>query len=262
VHRFALIVPLALVACRFDPAGVGDETPSPEDASVADAQVTSDTGDRVPDAALAMFCDDADPTLRACYRFEPTEQSTQPFDESSFANHGITTGAMFGAGRPGAGDALVVGSSSLVTVPDSASLDIVGPITLELWLRVDATPPAAGRAGLLDDNGQWGLFLSPAMEVRCTMSTTTVIGLTIPMGEWTHVACVYDRQTVQLYMNGDTGPSVSQTAELPTTGTDGVRIGQNSPTGDPLTGALDDVRIWSRALTPLEVCAAAGSCAP
>jgi hypothetical protein len=40
----------------------------------------------------------------------------------------------------------------------------------------------------------------------------------------------------------------------------GLAIGSNMPTGDPLVGALDNLRIWSRVLSAEEICASALGC--
>ena len=238
------MVVVALVACRFDPAGLaGDDTDPVHDAAAHDAASTSD-------AAPARLCVD-DPALVACYGFEDGVM-----DGSAYGNHGTLSNATTETGLDGRGLALSVGPSSLVTVPESPSLEIPGPITVELWLRADAAPPQGGnsRAGLVDHNGQWGLFLTSGLQVRCVMAGgASVTGLAVTLGEWTHLACVYDRQTVQLYQDGVAGPSINTSNPNPVAATDGIRIGQDSPSGDPLTGLIDELRIWQVARTADEV---------
>jgi len=154
-----------------------------------------------------------------------------------------------------------VNAASLVQVDEDPSLELPGPTSVELWVRVDAVPPSTGnaRAGLLDHNGQWGLFLTSAMQVRCIMAGgVNVAGLNVALGQWTHVACVYDRQSIQLYQDGAAGPWVAATGPNPTSPNDGIRIGQDSPSGDPLTGAMDEIRIWQVARTAEDICGAAG----
>jgi hypothetical protein len=116
------------------------------------------------------------------------------------------------------------------------------------------------RAGLLDHNGQWGFFLLPSLQVRCSMAGGPfAVGGSVVIGEWTHVACVYDRQTIQLYQDGVAIlPATQATAANPLGNTDGIRIGQDSPDGDPLTGSIDEVRIWQVDRSADQICAAAG----
>jgi concanavalin A-like lectin/glucanase superfamily protein len=241
---------VAGTGCIFDDAGLapGVDAPPPIDAGPADAEI---------DAPPPPFCDATDPDLVACYRFEAFEHPAQPFDESMYANHGISAGASIGPGHDD-GSAMVFNASSDVRIPDSVSLDVTEAITLEAWLKPTALPGANGRAGIVDDNSQYAMFLSPAGEIRCSINTTTVIDLVVPVGSWSHVACVYDRQTLVLYLNGIAGTPLRSTVPLNTSGTDGIALGQNSPAGDDLNGSLDDVRIWRTARTPAQICAAAG----
>jgi hypothetical protein len=231
----ATVFMVVLAGCKFDPAGLaggGDDVDPPQ----PDAAIVED------DAAPPAFCAD-DPALIACYDFE-----NGGIDGSAYGNHATLTDATTEEGKAGNGLALSVRSTSLVTVAESASLEIPGPMTVELWLRADEVPPlsANNRAGLVDHNGQWGLFLTSTMEVRCVVGGgASVTGLAVTLGEWTHLACVYDRVTVQLYQDGVAGPSINATGENSLAATDGIRIGQDSPSGDPLTGLIDQVRIWN-----------------
>ena len=245
-----------LAACRFDDSGLSVAT-LPQDS--ADAGPIPDLIDASRDAAPPPFCDPTDDTLVACYRFEPAEHAEQPFDESQFANHGTATGVAYAVGPTGAGQALVLQAGSSVLVPDSASLDVAGPLTLELWLHPRVLP-TSDRAGLLDNNGQYGLFLSNQGEVRCAMSATVLVGLRIEVDRWTHVACAYDGASVTLYQDGVAGPTSRASSPLVTDRTDGMGLGQNSPDGDNFDGAIDQVRIWRARRTEAQICAAAGSC--
>jgi len=74
---------------------------------------------------------------------------------------------------------------------------------------------------------------------------------TAPSGEWQHVGVVWDGTNLIGYKNG-------QPFQLATNGgsssTAPIRIGANpSPSGDKLAGEIDDVRIYSRALSASEV---------
>ncbi len=251
--RFALLLPLA-AGCSFDQGGL-----TGADAAGGDGGRAADGG-TVPDAAADAspprpFCS-VDFNLVACFDF-----SAGGIDGSIYRNDATLSNATTAPGRPGHGDALYVNGASLVSVADDQTLELLGPMSVELWLRADAVPPATGnaRAGLLDHNGQWGLFLTSTMQVRCIMAGgVNVLGPAIPLGQWQHVACVYDRQTIQLYQNGAAGPWIAATAPNPTSPKDGIRIGQDSPSGDPLTGAIDEIRIWQVARTAGDICDAAG----
>jgi hypothetical protein len=252
VSRALLVLPLLAGACSFDGSGLGVAT-QPGELEAPDAAPA------VPDAALTPSpCDRPAPTLAACYRFEALTAPVQPHDDSGNGNHGVATGVRFVAGRPGAGQAIVTSATSSVRIPDSESLDPSEALTLEAWVR-PTTLPLSGRAGLLDNNGQYGLFVASTAEVRCAIGNNVLAGLHIQAGDWTHVACSFDGETIALYQDGRLIVSAESDETLITGRTDGLAIGQNSPDGDPFDGALDDVHIWSTARSPAQICAAAGA---
>jgi hypothetical protein len=252
----------ALVAagCSFDDHGTALIILS-FDAGAADA-ARADASQR-PDAG-PPFCDETDPTLVACYRFE--DPGAPLLDESMYGNDG-TVATHLGAvpGPPGHGQALELHPDSVALVPDSVSLNLRMSATLELWVRPTTLPAAGARFGLLDNNGQYGLFLAPDGTVRCAMGSTVPSALSVAPGVWTHIACSYDGQAVRLYQNGALkGTPTATTVTLTDGSADGMRLGENSPTGDVLDGALDDVRIFAVARSAAQICAAAGrsNCPP
>jgi hypothetical protein len=81
-------------------------------------------------------------------------------------------------------------------------------------------------------------------------------------GQWTHVAATYDGARAQLYVDGapDGGPLVVRYAQSQTDTWIGARPEQGgrdgrTPSGPTFFffGALDDVRVWERPLSPAEV---------
>jgi hypothetical protein len=168
------------------------------------------------------------------------------------------------SGPPGHGQAIGFGPTSIAAIPDDPSLDLRQAATLELWLRAASLPPAGGRAGLLDNNGQYGLFLAPDGRVRCSMASTVPISLHVVPGVWTHIACTYDGQAMRLFQDGVLASTTATTVTLTNGSTDGMRLGENSPDGDVLDGAIDGVRIYSVRRSDAQICRAAGrtGCAP
>jgi hypothetical protein len=253
------------MGCHFDADGVeGAAGTVDADVTSADARVDAAPAPR-PDAAPAgpPFCDRLDGTLVACYRFEDPDAPLH--DGSSYANDGSDVhDLLLVNGPPGRGQAIAFAAQSVAAISDDPSLDLRNAATLELWLRADSLPAVGGRYGILDNNGQYGLFLGPDGKVRCAMSSTVPIALAVVPGVWTHIACTYDGQAMRLYQDGVLGNTTPTTVTLTDGSTDGMRLGANSPSGDVLAGALDDVRIYSVARTPAEICAAAGRtrCAP
>jgi len=242
----AAVLTLLVGACGFDPAGQAT------DADVADAAVEVPDATRT-DAAIAVpFCS-TDPDLVACYRFE----GLPPVDESIYGNDPLASEVRLIPGVDGS--ALAFDDNSNALVPDSVSLDLT-QITMELWLFVDTLPENNGnaRAGIIDNNGQYSLYLTPTGTVRCQLASSENTGLQVTVGMWTHIACTYDGATIRLYQDGIAGPGVNNTNPMLTNGTDGMGLGQNSPSGEHLHGAVDSLRIWRVPRTPVQICEAAG----
>jgi hypothetical protein len=245
--------------CHFDADGLDHERVA------ADAAVVEPDAEPDPDAAPPPppFCEPADPTLVACYDFEDVDALL--LDGSSYGNDGSDVHDVLQVqGPPGHGQAIAFSALSVAAVADDASLNLRTSATLELWVRAATLPAAGGRAGLVDNNGQYGLFLAPDGQVRCSMSSTVPIALKIVPGVWTHIACSYDGQTMRMYQDGVLASSTPTTVTMTDGSADGMRVGQNSPSGDLLDGAIDGLRIYAVARSGAQICAAAGraSCPP
>lgn len=207
-----------------------------------------------PETSIPAFCDPSDPDLAACYQFDVTENLG--LDESHYGNHASVTDASTMAGV--SGTALVHGSTTIVRIADSPSLDVLA-ITVEAWIRPTALP--ATRFGVFDNDGQYGLFLIDTGQMRCSASGNALTSTpTIPIDTWTHVAFTYEGATLAIYLNGVRTDEVAATGEISTLGTNGSCLGANSPSGDEFIGAIDQVRVWGRARSEQEICEAAGAC--
>lgn len=73
----------------------------------------------------------------------------------------------------------------------------------------------------------------------------------VTAGIWNHVVATYDGATLYVYINGVQGTPV--TTILTTAATGPLLIGQSYQPSYPFAGSLDDVRMWSRALS-IEEC--------
>jgi len=237
----------------------------PSDAAVivdATGLEREDAGPPCPGVPPVRLCPASDPQLIACYTFDndvggtPLDTIT---DSSSYLNHGTLVAAVHGPGIDG--QALNIDGASAVIVPHDPSLNPGNMLTIEAWVRLDAMP--ATRAGVVDKDGQYSMFIyqgASKASARCsvTSSATVVEYAGVVVGQWTHLACVYDgvNATYSLYQDGYL---VKQTAVTNTiaTATTTLALGGNSPSGDFLTGALDGVRLWSGVRSPADICWAA-----
>lgn len=224
------------------------------DASASDAADPGDSGARTRDRdcdGVADTCvvtgDCASDDLRAHYLFEGDVR-----DASGFGNDGLVIDAVGYA--PGAvGSALLLGGAGVVHVPHGEGLVFTETLTVEFWVQPRTIPASGARAGLVDDEGRFGLFLMPNGEVRCVAGLASVSGGEIVTEGWTHVACVLDATTLTLWQRGQFAAGVPRGDDLAPPGSAPISIGGNAPAGDPFDGLIDDLRIWSVARTPAQI---------
>jgi hypothetical protein len=215
-----------VTACRFEPGTV------PIDA--------------VPDAP-PDYCDD---TL-ACYHFEDNAQ-----DSSGNGLNATTNNVAYMPGRIGNAMHMIDGTSA-ADVAESTIIDVSNALTIEGWIRPTAIPGTGARAGMIDNNGQWGLFLIEGSNMRCSMSAVALQTTgTIRVNEWNHVACVFDGTTTKLYVRGVLEGTGTGGTMLSTSGTTGFSIAADNPpgSGQQLPGMIDELRLLPVARTSSEVC--------
>jgi hypothetical protein len=94
-------------------------------------------------------------------------------------------------------------------------------------------------------------------RLRTGTSTTTLDGGTLQLNVWYHAVATYDGATMRLYLNGVQVGSTAKTGSIATSTSVPVSIGRNpSGTGSNyVNGAVDDMRIFTRALAAAEVTA-------
>lgn len=227
-------------------AGAGD---AGDAGSSAFAPVDDDCDGRPDSCRVAGDC--ASPALIVHYLFEQSLRDATPYgnDTTDVSDVGYEPGVV--------GDALVLGASSVATLPRSESLEFVDAVTVELWAQPRALPSGSGRAGLLDDDGRYGLFLNSLGQLRCVAGSATVTGGELTVDHWSHVACVLDASTLTLWQDGHVRAQVTRAGNLTTPGQHPVTIGGNSPSGDRFVGLLDNLRIWREARSPSQLSRAA-----
>jgi hypothetical protein len=220
-----LCLACALAACAFEPAPLAGG------------------------AGASAFCDPTDPALVGCFRFEDSAA-----DASGAGLDVSAEGVGFAQGV--SGRAAVLTAASVLRVAETPALDF-DAFTIEMWVRPDALPVDTARAGLFDNDRQYGLFIYDGAAVRCTGNGEVRQDGVLAIGAWNHVACVHDGQSIALHIDGRV-QATSPASPPGDDGGDGSNIGGNSPGGDAhFIGRIDELRIWNRARTPDELCAAA-----
>jgi subtilase family serine protease len=170
------------------------------------------------------------------------------------------------------GSALEFADLDYVEVPHGSATNLTGSMTLEARFRVDSfqsTWTPILYKGLNGLGGNDYLQRTYALYVNAdgrlsfgtgSQGVETTAG-TVQVGQWIHVAGVIDRATgqVRLYVNGQqVGASAVQTAPA-NSYANPLQIGRAFEGYDDqagLFGAIDEVRLWSRARTQVEIDAA------
>jgi len=180
-------------------------------------------------------------------------------DASGNNNTGTISGATWSTlGRYG--NALSFnGTSNLVVVNSSASLNVTTAMTLSAWVFPTATQSGWRTimqrevdAYFLNASNDAGP-LRPAGGGTFNGTVHFVGGPTaLGVNTWTHVALTYDGAAIRLFVNGTQVATAAQTGTLQTN-TSPLRIGGNVPYGEFFQGRLDDVRIYNRAQSASEI---------
>ncbi len=190
--------------------------------------------------------------LVAAFGFDEGSGSTVS-DASGSGNNGSVANTAWVAGKYG--QALSFnGTSSRVTVPDSASLHLSSAMTLEAWVN-PATVTAAWRDVIYKGNDNYYLegTSDPSAVPGAGGTFGTAYGsATLPANAWSFLAVTYDRTTVRLYVNGQLAGSLAATGAIATS-TNPLSIGSDSLYGQYFQGLIDEVRVYNTALTQAQM---------
>jgi hypothetical protein len=149
------------------------------------------------------------------------------------------------------------GSTGYANVPSSPTLNIGSAITVEAWVKTNSVFTQQGiieRYDWTPAAGGYGLRLMPGGTVAffTVRNDSQVDFLQSPsvmsIGQWYHIAGVYDGAQLRLYVNGSLAASMAATI-VPLAGNGSLKIGAR---GDDATfkfnGLIDEARVSASAL--------------
>ncbi len=183
----------------------------------------------------------------------------------------ITSGAFSGPRNALSFD----GVDDYVSIPTSSNLDILGDITLEAWVKMDALPSSYCRficKGSTDNNEANNILYALNITSTGVLEFAYEQGLggagqyiylpanggSIPVGVWQHIAVVRKQSSkeVTFYVDGKQFGTIKTYTIDPTGGTTGkLTIGafEGASAANPFNGEMDEVRIWSKTRTASEI---------
>lgn len=244
VMRSVLVV--ALAGCGFHGAEVSD-------ARVIDGPADMMVDHADPDMSASTFCDPIT-GLVACYEFEGTANDATANRLDATATN-VTFSPM---GQ--VGSAMVIAANSSATVAASTKFDVL-ELTIEAWVKPTSLPAPTKFAVVLDVNNQYALWINDNGTLSCDLHGATRVSSmatsTVTTMAWNHVACTYDRSVARIYLNGGLAGSRNGNGDL-TTAAPAMAIGGNSPSGSPMIGLIDQLRLLSVARSGPLLCSDAG----
>ncbi len=182
-------------------------------------------------------------------------------DESANANHGLVLGrAGLEDGRHGKGLSLS-GNDEWVDFYRSRPLDIEGPLTLEFWIK----PGKFLHSGnfVMKSHYQYGLIQPDADTVEFyiydgvnekRISATAAVPSDW-VGQWHHLAGIFDGDTLRLYVDRELRATVEHSGRI-MNAPFSLSLGHDSSlkldsyTGQTAIAVLDDLRIYDQVLEP------------
>lgn len=272
-HTYALA--LTLAACSYTPP-VG-ETPD------TDAAGAPEPGDPPPpppgpdagvvlDSPPQVTCTVSDSSLALCLELE--DPSTSIAIDGSGKQHDAAVSNATATTRdlPTSSRALSLTSASQVMIGDSPDFDLQ-TLTISAWVRRTASPATGQRFGVVDvGRKQAAMALDDQGRVVCMVRTDFDVwvgtGGATSINEWSLVACTYDAPELCMYTfkNGSANPTVEcgntdgepLDMSVNAGGTIGALFDTANQPVSRLSGAIDSIRVYGRALSETELCNANG----
>jgi hypothetical protein len=157
---------------------------------------------------------------------------------------------------------LLNGFSQYGVIPYNSLMNFSGGFTLAGTLRRSGSGPAQvllGRTRSGNQNEWWSLAYRngrPQFILQTSTGTTTLqSGNAVSTNVWQHLAATWDGATMRLYVDGVqvTSQAKGGTLTADTTPISFGALGNGTTAASYLTGTIEDLRIYSRAMSANEI---------
>ncbi|MCL5096108.1 MAG: LamG domain-containing protein [Candidatus Omnitrophica bacterium] len=206
------------------------------------------------------------PTLAGHWTFD--EGSGITATDSAGTHNGTIHDATYVAGKVGSGALLLNGTNSYVEINGAtgSALELAGtPYTVAWWQKWNGANGVTQRIINMDNGESFSGGYAFALTGGGTFVLTHNNGSNqnwnpsfMASTNWQHIAVVWDGFNRTLYVNGALIASKATTGDITSRGDDVLWFGAIPKYGQFYGGALDDVRIYSDALSSSEIAALSG----
>jgi len=210
-----------------------------------------------------------DPTLAGWWKFDEGGGTTVR-DSSGYDHEGALVGdPQWVAGKVCSGALSFDGSDGLVQVPESPALDAGGTLTIAAWVNLNnlstyyfvaCKAPSGTAASNYPGNYEFRVVSGTGMLQLLHQTSqgqdysTYASTRPIAAGQWRHVAVTLQAGArVEFYIDGTSAGGAAQTSTCGMLTDEPIRIGGRKDNYSYFNGLIDDVRIYTRVLTPEEL---------
>ncbi len=203
------------------------------------------------------------------WTFDGKNMISNVADSSGSGNNGMMSGftstsSAVTAGKVGQGLGFD-GVNDYVSIADHSSLEGMSSLTISAWVKAVNTGTGAdqdilnkGDIGLvpyaLRVSGSTGKMNFYVANSSAYANPVPISNSIIPFGIWTHFVGTYDGSTAKLYLNGQLQTTTGSLTGNVNTNSSILAIGRQGPSSARyVSGSLDDVRVYNRALSASEV---------
>src|SRR5271166_172862 len=202
----------------------------------------------------------------AAYSFDEGSGTTAN-DSSGNGNTGTIANATWVPGKYNSALKFTGATNSMVTISDSASVNLTTGMTLEAWVNPSSLSNSLGGnwdAAISKDHQNSSNDISYALYAATGTGTAPAVHILVgstdygaqgtsvlSLNTWTFLAATYDGTTLKMYVNGTLVGSQTVAGSIFTT-TDPLHIGGDWDS-EMFTGSIDNARIYKAALTPSQI---------
>jgi hypothetical protein len=210
-------------------------------------------------------------TRMALYLAMDEPSGTVYLDSASGVNPGAGHGTLTRvSGKVGAGAAQFDGSTAYIDVASNPAAEIAAAdMSISAWVNPTTPSALAVVAGkTIFGNNSWALYLNTTkfwFQVRATAASGyfAQADANYVTGTWVHLIGIRQAGVITLYVNGAAQTATGTNTEVPATSASAFVVGAaSSHTAQLYAGQIDEVGLWSRALTAAEIAYLAGGGRP